>query len=56
MLHVDDVKCREVYKTDVITSLNKIYLSTKDWANGMYYYSLTVDNQIIGVKTIVVAK
>jgi len=56
ILKVVDITGREVYKTDVITSLDKIYLSTKDWANGMYYYSLTVDNQIIGVKTIVVAK
>lgn len=56
ILKVLDITGREVYKTDVITSLDKIYLSTKDWANGMYYYSLTVNNQIIGVKTIVIAK
>jgi len=55
-LRVIDIMGRVMYKTEVINSLNQVYINAKEWANGMYYYSLIVDNQVIATKTIIINK
>ena len=55
-LQVIDITGRVMYKTEVINSLNQVYINTKEWANGMYYYSLIVNNQVIATKTIIINK
>jgi hypothetical protein len=55
-LRIMDVTGRLLYSTDVITSLNKLYVNTKEWAAGVYYYSLLVNNAIVNTKKLILTK
>ncbi|MEO6305341.1 MAG: T9SS type A sorting domain-containing protein, partial [Bacteroidia bacterium] len=55
-LKVIDITGRVLYQTDVVASLKSIYINTNNWVQGMYYYSLIVNNRVVGTKPVIITK
>ncbi|MFH2141031.1 MAG: T9SS type A sorting domain-containing protein [Bacteroidota bacterium] len=56
VLKITNYEGKTISEIKVNSKSNKVELITKDWANGVYYYTLNIDGKTIDTKKMILIK